>query len=371
MQRSDRDFSLETLKNCVRCGLCQSECPVYKIDRVEGSSPRGRLHIIENIEEKAVLNSILSNCLLCHSCTRACPNGVHIPDIIRSVRRDRGLQSQSYYLSRLVQGVDFEKLGILSSLLDIDRRIGGILRLALKKRALPAKGREKIAYQNDLKNESIAIFTGCISTIFYGEVVNRLAGLLRDKGYNVYIPESQVCCGLMNYSAGDDGKAERLVKINMELFSSSKIKKIITLCSSCAFMLGRYESIVSGGEAVSEKVYTITDLILEQIETILVERPGVLHIPCHIRNSKENYIYERLKRLKDKNVRIIDRCCGYGGVFNLYNYEKSIRIGEGLLKDIEGFDRVYTLCSGCFLQIYDIIQRNNMDVYVCSIFELL
>jgi glycolate oxidase iron-sulfur subunit len=175
----------------------------------------------------------------------------------------------------------------------------------------------------------------------------------------------------MNYSAGDDEKAERLVKINMELFSSSKIKKIITPCSSCAFMLGRYESIVSGGEGVSEKVYTITELILEHIETKLIERPGALHIPCHIRNSKENYIYERLKRLKDKNVRIIDRCCGYGGVFNLYNYEKSIRIGEGLLKDIEGFDRVYTICSGCFLQIYDIIQRNNMDVYVCSIFELL
>ncbi|MCX7958301.1 MAG: (Fe-S)-binding protein [Deltaproteobacteria bacterium] len=364
-----KSITEENIAKCVRCGLCLGVCPLYLSEREEGFSPRGKIHTIDCSKERAVIKKVLNNCLLCLSCRSVCPNGVNIPDAIKIFRRDKSIAGQIYFLLRTVQGKDFRRFRLICTLMEIDNRAGGFLKLMGMSRKIPEAGKEKIVYNNFLDEKSIGIFTGCISSVFYPQIINHICKFYRSKGYSVYIPDSQVCCGLMNSSAGDEPKALSLALRNTELFSSEKIEKIITPCASCAYMLRQYGKLVSGGEIISRKIYPPDEMISDFIQTASFGDLDALHIPCHIRNAEEKLFYNRLKNLK--KVKIIDACCGYGGVFNLYEYEKSVKIGEKILKEIKGRKSVYTLCSGCYLHLYDVIRKNRIDTEVKSLFELI
>ncbi|GEM_PF-2465585 len=370
-----KEFIKKNLKKCVRCGLCLAACPVYSFDRDESSSPRGRLHIIDKLSNKKIFDRYLNNCLLCMSCRDACPNGVDVSGVIRESRSVFRLSRTIYKMAKPIQGKDFRRMRAISDILNIDRNIGGLLRISSGNRNLPEVSKMKIRYNNTISENTIAIFTGCLPPIFYPELINRIADYYTKKGFNVYIPENQNCCGLMNYSAGDDKKALYLAARNTEIFSSDKIKKIVTICASCAYMLSKYNQIIKGGEIVSEKIYTLDDIIIEQIvRTISVkEERSAIHIPCHIRNS-ERYraLYKRLKSLdKIADIKVIDRCCGYGGVFNLYEYRKSIKIGEGVMSELDDRRVLYTLCSGCYMQFYDLAEKSGMKIKIFNIAELI
>lgn len=358
----------------MRCGLCLSTCPVYSIDREESSSPRGRLHLVDRISDRVVLKRFINNCLLCGSCIDVCPNGVDVPSILRGVRNEEEIIREVYGIARMVQGKKFSLLDLISKIINIDNNIGGFIKIFAKGRFIPEISSEKIEYNNAVETKTIAIFTGCISRLFYPSTINKIARFYRGLGYNVYIPETQVCCGLMNYSAGDTDKAIKLAKMNIEVFSSDKIGKIITPCASCSHMLENYAKIVKGGEIVSKKVVSFDRDILNNIKRRLEEseNQSVIHIPCHIRNSSDKTLYKEIKGFnKYKNVRIIDSCCGYGGVFNLYEYEKSIRIGERIAQEIGDAKILYTFCSGCYLQIYDVLKRFKKDIIINNLAELL
>jgi len=363
----------ENIEKCIRCGLCLSACPVYSIDREETSAPRGRLHIIDKIKDKKDWNRFINNCLLCGSCIDVCPNGVNIPELIREFRKEEEVYRSIYPVLRTVQGNDFKKMGFLSALLNIDRDLGGLLRLFYRDRRLPDRSGEKIEYNNELKDGSIAIFTGCISKLFYSGIINKLIRFYRSKGYNVYIPEGQGCCGLMNYSAGDYRKVISLVQRNMALFNSDKIEKILTPCASCEYMLLKYRDLVDNGSEISRKVVSLDDALIDLIHNSIqkLDRMIAVHIPCHIRNKTNKGVYLKMKGLaKSNKVEIVDLCCGYGGVFNAYEYERSLKIGRIALSRIRS-NEIYTLCSGCYLQFYDIVSRLASYKKVYNLIDIL
>lgn len=321
-----------------------------------------------------MFDRFLNNCLLCGGCLSVCPNGVDVVSLIRGFRIDRSLKRRSYHLLRIVQGKDFDNISMISKVLRADKDIGGVLRLVTSGRNLPEVSREKIEYNESISEPSIAIFTGCISRIFYPTAVNILISLLRKEGFNVFIPQEQSCCGLMNYSAGDRKKAISLARANLEIFSSRKIEKIVTLCASCQYMLAEYRGLVEGGEIISDKIVLFSDIFADLIVRRIEEGGGRIgiHIPCHIRNRKDNRTYRLFKSLgKRSNVRIIDLCCGYGGVFNLYEYNKSLKIGERMIPQLKDIDDLYTSCSGCYMQIYDLVSRTKMDVQIHNLLEIL
>lgn len=321
-----------------------------------------------------MFDRFLNNCLLCGGCLSVCPNGVDVASLIRDFRMDRSLQRRSYHILRIVQGKDFNNISMISRILRADKDTGGLLRLFTSDRDLPEISREKIEYNESISEPSIAIFVGCISRIFYPAVVNILISHFRKEGVSVFIPQEQSCCGLMNYSAGDHKKAISLARRNLEIYSSKKIEKIVTLCASCKYMLAEYRGLVEGGEIISDKVVLFSDIFADLISRRIEEKGGRIgiHIPCHIRNRKDNRTYRFLKSLGGRsNVRIIDLCCGYGGVFNLYEYSKSLKIGERMIPGIKDIDDLYTSCSGCYMQIYDLVSCAKMDVRIYNLLEIL
>lgn len=68
----------EELEKCIRCGMCKSLCPVFKILREETVSPRGKSIILS----EKLLDEVLFKCNLCKACEEKCPLGVKVCDAI-------------------------------------------------------------------------------------------------------------------------------------------------------------------------------------------------------------------------------------------------------------------------------------------------
>ncbi len=76
---------------CVHCGFCLSTCPSYRVLGKETDSPRGRIYLMDAINEgQAPLSDAsvqhFDTCLGCLACTTACPSGVQYDQLIAATR---------------------------------------------------------------------------------------------------------------------------------------------------------------------------------------------------------------------------------------------------------------------------------------------
>lgn len=63
----------DKLAACMKCGMCQSVCPVFGETMMEADVTRGKLTLLEKlahrlIEDPDAVNEKLNRCLLCGSC---------------------------------------------------------------------------------------------------------------------------------------------------------------------------------------------------------------------------------------------------------------------------------------------------------------
>ncbi|MEB3174836.1 MAG: 4Fe-4S dicluster domain-containing protein, partial [Cyanobacteriota bacterium] len=71
----------QLIDSCVHCGFCLSTCPSYRVIAKETDSPRGRIYLMNAINQgTAALAPTTSQhfdtCLGCLACVSACPSGV-------------------------------------------------------------------------------------------------------------------------------------------------------------------------------------------------------------------------------------------------------------------------------------------------------
>ncbi len=75
------DISNE-FEKCIKCGMCKSLCPVFKILREESVSPRGKTIILS----EKLLDEVIFKCNLCKACEEKCPLELKICDKIVKAR---------------------------------------------------------------------------------------------------------------------------------------------------------------------------------------------------------------------------------------------------------------------------------------------
>jgi fumarate reductase (CoM/CoB) subunit B len=69
----------EEIKKCISCGMCKSNCPIYKIFLTETASPKTKALIQKKGFQKLTkkeLETIFINCTLCGACKNECPNSI-------------------------------------------------------------------------------------------------------------------------------------------------------------------------------------------------------------------------------------------------------------------------------------------------------
>jgi glycolate oxidase iron-sulfur subunit len=73
----------EIVEKCIKCGLCKSLCPVFKIIREEQISPRGKAIILNNNEYE----KLIYECALCKACEEKCPLNLKLCTAFRNARK--------------------------------------------------------------------------------------------------------------------------------------------------------------------------------------------------------------------------------------------------------------------------------------------
>ncbi|MBU4606274.1 MAG: 4Fe-4S dicluster domain-containing protein, partial [Proteobacteria bacterium] len=81
----------EQLIACMRCGFCQSVCPLYGETGREADVARGKLALLDGLAHELLsdphgVQERLERCLLCGSCAANCPSGVKVLDIFLKAR---------------------------------------------------------------------------------------------------------------------------------------------------------------------------------------------------------------------------------------------------------------------------------------------
>jgi glycolate dehydrogenase iron-sulfur subunit len=385
--------------SCVKCGTCNTVCPVYLVTGNEINTPRGKQHLRSRIDEGETSShyaGIFSQCLLCNACLEVCPRGLDTPKMVIQARSElprlSGLSFLKYISRRALTHpsllANLTNLGLatqtlLGNLLPEDS--GLRLRLqAFSKDSfkLPAAG-----YIEKLKVESagsedqhergskvrINFFTGCLANHLQPEIAEATQVLLQaTTDTSAKVPFSQTCCGMAALAAGRINEARDLAKKNISVFAENDYP-ILTSCSSCYYQLKSYAELLAGEPEWQQKAAHFSERLREFssyfLEKFSVENmfpaPGdtdsrkkvLYHDPCHLRfklhiTEQPRQLIRLLPGIELQELPEGPRCCGHGGLFQVAHPDLALEVRARLINDIGTLEAetVLTACSGCLLQ---------------------
>lgn len=118
----------------MKCGMCQSVCPVFGETMMEADVTRGKLTLLEKlahrlIEDPDAVNEKLNRCLLCGSCQANCPSGVSILEIFMEARA----------IVAAYKGLSPLKKAIFRTLLPNPKLFGFLLKIGAPFQGLPMR----------------------------------------------------------------------------------------------------------------------------------------------------------------------------------------------------------------------------------------
>lgn len=408
----------EIADKCVRCGICQSVCPVFAELQKETAVARGKVSLIKKLFSREVgyskkLSTHLLQCLGCGACSENCPNGVKANELILAARallvENKGLSLRKWLFLRKILGSVYLlpmllKTGSLLQgfiLKKVPKESGLHLRFSLpyldRHRFIPSLpttfflsrrlNGEKVT--NDQRR--VGLFAGCSINYLYPEIGESTLRLLTRYQFSVRLPKDQTCCGLPAYGSGDVETAKFLARRNVEGFRSLNLSQIVVPCASCFYFLKEgYLKLFPEDEEVrsfSEKIVEPSTFFLNFLNTSQQDRRPhggdkklrlTYHDPCHLRRRMKIYqeprrLLEFLPGIEFVEMKQPDRCCGMGGSFNLVYYDLSKKILQRKLDDIETTKAEYvtTSCMGCIIQLRDGVHGRKTRTEVVHLVEML
>jgi glycolate oxidase iron-sulfur subunit len=410
---------VDEARQCMKCGNCMAQCPVYLETLEEPLVARGKLGLIEGVCEEEGdfskrFNKILSQCLLCGTCAENCPNGVRADEIIREARslliKEKGLSlPQKAIFKYLLDSEHFMDLFLKGGaslqhlfLKKIPEESGLHLRFPVpvldQRRFIPPLATDPFLalhsgwVRAEKETMRVGLFVGCVSNYLFPRVSRSALDVFLRHGVSVYIPESQRCCGLPAFGSGDEQTPLSLARKNIEAFAEEGLEKIVAPCASCASMLKLdYPLLFEESDPFYARALAFSSKITDASQflgPLLAQRSAgnkrgkalriTYHDPCHLRRKlgifkEPRNLLEVLPDLEYVEMCEANRCCGQGGSFNLANYDLSLKILGRKIEAIEetGADVVATACSGCLLQLMDGFHQRGLKKEVRHLVEMV
>ncbi|MGZ8183344.1 MAG: (Fe-S)-binding protein [Methylobacter sp.] len=328
---------------CVRCGICVSSCPTFRLFQIDEETPRRRIRtigkiLVENQPISAEERKHLDNCLQCRACETVCPSRMAYGQLFDQTQaklevRPGWLAKLAFklienkaWLSRLMPlSAAYLKSGLQKPL----RRSGLLEKLRLADaEALLAKPTLRplaVSYPaSAAKRGQVALFTGCIAEHFDRETLLAAINLLNAIGYEVLVPPQQGCCGAIHQHNGQP--AAGLVDNNIAVFNAMDVDAVLHTATGCGAMLSEYQSDDDAGQLFRQRLCDINEFLLEHwpdgLQLTASELKVAVHEPCSQRNVLKNQqaVYALLQKIPGLYiVALADNhiCCGAGGSYML------------------------------------------------------
>jgi glycolate oxidase iron-sulfur subunit len=404
---------------CVHCGLCLEACPTYQQLGQENQSPRGRVHLIKSVAEgrmevnEGFLDPIFT-CLDCRACETACPSGVKVGTLIEQARGQvraaiplRGWKKavnkfflrgvfphpgrlhtlgnvlKVYQKSGMQKAI--RKAGLIKvlpkHLQEMERIMPNIGRPVMKKypRIIPAQGEKK---------KRVAFFAGCVMDVMFSDINEATIRVLTRNGYEVVLPENQVCCGALHVHAGDRVEGKSLARKNIDTFLAEEdIDAVIVNAAGCGCALKEYPELLHSDQKYHDKAEKFSKKV-EDVSKFLYdngyEKPKgrldttiTYHDACHLAHGQGIRLEPR-KLLKDiPGIEMVDlpdsdRCCGSAGIYNITNPDMAGQLLDRKIDDVPKEVEMISMGNpGCMLQLAVGVMRHGRNQKVVHTMQLL
>jgi glycolate oxidase iron-sulfur subunit len=411
------------LAACMRCGLCQTVCPLFGETGREADVARGKLGLLAGLAQEILTNpqgvqDHLSRCLLCGSCAANCPSGVKVLDIFIKARAIlagylglspvkkvlfRGLLSQPAWFDRILAwGARFQGIFIkpVDDLLGSScaRFMSPLLAHRHFTPLAPIPWHATVLRRDTAPGAAglrVAFFPGCLVDKLYPRVGQAVLKVLEHHGVGVHLPAGQGCCGIPALAGGDAQTFRHLVRLNLGLLDDpgAPWDYLVTACATCGSTIKKLWPLMmqDGPPAEQSRLAALAAKTLD-ISQFLVDKLGVAplaagaedgripvayHDPCHLKKSlgvaaQPRILLQANPAYRLKEMAESDWCCGCGGSFALQHYETAAAIGRRKGDNIAASQAqvVATGCPACMLQITDIASQAGLKIQVKHAVEI-
>ena len=356
--KSLKDYGKE-LNKCSKCGLCESVCPLFKINPNDCVASKGKFIMLHGVtkgdlELSDKINKYIDLCLKCSKCKEFCPSDIDVCKILNTAKYEYSRGKYSSKFVKFLQG---------KYVFDLIIKIGKILSAPFrKKRTKSSEDAIKVIY-----------FKGCVNQIF-PQTDNYINKIFKND-IKIIEPDFE-CCGLPFLSEGNMEKFVICAKHNLNLFKEKEYDYIVTDCASCAGTLLDYPRYLPTTLINPSKVINFGNLIalkdykFKYKKTIKV----TFHKPCHLHNDVFiNKIFENCENVEYIPMEGYDDCCGFAGSFALKNPKYSRQLSKQKAQNIikTNADYVVTTCPACILGLKQGLLLTGGKTKVVSLLEFL
>ncbi len=409
-------FDVEPSRSCIRCGICLESCPTYLLTRLETESPRGRIHLMEQLAAGRIAPAPnvllhLDRCLGCRACEAVCPSGVGYGALIESARgaieaagaRRRSAPASWLRRALLSLFADPGRLEGVAGLAALYERTG--LRRLVRASGLAARlprglRRLEALYPPFTRpryapppavaapRARVALLLGCVMRVAYGDVHSAAGRVLARAGVAVVEVPEQACCGALHAHAGDHAGAVALAKRNVAAFESAGVDAIVVDAAGCGAHLKEYGRLLADDPAWRDRAAALAAKVRDVTEYLAALGDGApagrlrarvtYQEPCHLAHAQRiraqpRALLRRIEGLELVEMAESDVCCGSAGSYNLTQPELSDALAARKADAIAatGAAIVVSANPGCMLQISAALRERGRDVEVLHVVELL
>jgi len=389
-------ISPDDIATCVGCGLCLPHCPTFRATGEEALSPRGRVAIMKEVNDGALIldrDSVgfLDTCIQCRACEPACPSGVPYGRMIESAKSD--LARANVVTPRWIR-VGLGLLGHPALL----RATRPLLALGQRLHLVPRRfGLAPLPWRNEPRlrgvdgDPDVWIFTGCVMDVWQRETHRAVADLAGRVGLSYGVPDGRgSCCGALHTHAGLHESSVRRAEFTMSSMPGDA--PIIVDSAGCGAAMKEYGSILGTVEArlFSARVVDAVEWLAELMDRsdlaaalapVSSCRPTVvIQDPCHHRHvQKVHGSTRRVLRDRADILELADDglCCGAGGAYALVHPDLAevvrARKVEAIRSSAAGRGEVVVASAnpGCsmFLAAAGLRVRHPVDIVRDSVFD--
>lgn len=401
------------IDSCVHCGFCLSTCPSYRILGKEMDSPRGRIYLMDAINEGEIaLNSAtvehFDSCLGCLACVTTCPSGVQYDKLISATRHQVERNYSRRFLDQLLRRLIFslfpypDILRILlvplliyqkSGLAQLIRRTGIINKispnLAAMESILPEITRK--SFGSNLRDRPssqgkpryrVGMILGCVQRLFFPEVNEATVRVLTANGCEVIIPSSQGCCAALPEHQGQAEQAKSLARQMINSFADTGVDFVIINAAGCGHTLKEYGHILADDPEYRDRAIAFAAKVRDAQEFLadvgltatlhpLADQPLslVYQDACHLLHGQKISVQPRqlLRQIPGVTLKEpIDAalCCGSAGVYNMLQPEVAEELGRQKVDNLLNTkaDLIASANPGCTLQISKYLSGSPISI---------
>jgi heterodisulfide reductase subunit D len=374
-EEMDFDFTKEVeeavetgLSTCFQCGTCTARCPTGRVSQYRS---RRLFHMAQlGLKGRIFESDDLWSCTTCLTCMKNCPWEVKTTDAILKMR---ALAASSGHTRP-------EHEPLIKSLQSYDNPW-----------LQPRSGRERWARKLDIKEMpkkqgDILYYVGC--TAGYDprlwEMTKSVAQIIKSAGADIgYLGKKEACCGGTVRGIGHPDIFERLATDNKKLFDKSGAHTIIYSCPGCLnTQKNAYPTVTDLEQRQMHVVEFIAELIKEgKIPLQEIEATVTYHDPCHLGRHCNVYdaprdILKSVPGIEFREMQFIREnswCCGAGGGVKTGFKDYAVDMAVRRLEQAEetGADYIVSACSFCYQNLLDGIAKSGSSLKMIDIMELV